>query len=341
MIRSSTPAPRFEHLVRMTTADGIFEHALLGHPRREHGYCLDDVSRALVVTIRQPNASPTLRGTVRAYLAFTEQAQDSSGAFRNRRRVDGSWSDAPTTDDHWGRALWSVGTTAALARGNIAIRAVAVAERAMRTRSPWPRAMAYAALGAAELLRAKPGHEAALLLLKDARHRLAVPGLTDSWRWPEPRLTYANAVLPEALIAIGVALEDHQALGQGLAQLEWLLELQTRDGHLSVIPAGGWAPPEPLPGFDQQPIEVAALTEACWRAHEVTGDPAWLNAVRLGASWFLGENDIGLRLYDHSTGGCADGLHAERTNRNQGAESTLAALSTLQIARRAALAEAA
>jgi hypothetical protein len=335
------PAPRFEHLVRMTTADGIFEHALHGRPRLEHGYCLDDVSRALVVTIRQPKASPTLRGTVRTYLAFTEQAQGTTGAFRNRRGTDGAWTGSATTEDHWGRALWSVGTTARLAHGNIAERALTVAELAMQVRSPWPRAMAYAALGAAEVLHAHPGHPAATSLLEDARELLR-PARTDpSWPWPEPRLTYANAVLPEALIAIGDALDDEPLLDLGLAQLTWLLHLQTREGHISVIPAGGWAPPEPLPGFDQQPIEVAALAEAAWRAHQVTGDDAWLEAVDRCATWFLGANDVGLRLYDHSTGGCADGLHADRTNRNHGAESTLAALSTLQLARRAALAAAA
>lgn len=335
------PAPRFEHLVRMTTADGIFEHALHGDPRREHGYCLDDVSRALVVTIRQPEASPTLRGTVRTYLAFTEHAQDPTGAFRNRRGTDRAWTDSATTGDHWGRALWSLGTTAGLARGHVAERALAVAERSMLTRSPWLRAMAYAALGAAEVLHAHPGHPAATHLLRDARELLRPTGLGPGWPWPERRLTYANAVLPEALIAIGECLHDLPLLDQGLAQLTWLLDLQTGDDHISVVPAGGWAPPEPLPGFDQQPIEVAALAEASWRAHQVTGDVAWLEAVDLCADWFLGNNDVGLRLYDHSTGGCADGLHARGTNRNHGAESTLAALATLQLARRAALVAAA
>lgn len=340
-MRRPPPAPRFEHLVRMTTADGIFEHALHGHPRLEHGYCLDDVSRALVVTIRQPKASPTLRGTIRTYLAFTEQAQDDTGAFRNRRSTDGTWMGSPTTEDHWGRALWSLGVTARLARGNVAERALTVAERAMQVRSPWPRAMAYAALGAAEVLQAHPGHPAATRLLEDAGDLLGARAADPGWPWPEPRLTYANAVLPEALIAIGEGLGDRPLLELGLARLTWLLDLQTRDRHISVVPAGGWAPPEPLPGFDQQPIEVAALAEAAWRAHLVTGDDAWLDAVDLCAAWFLGANDVGLRLYDHSTGGCADGLHATGTNRNHGAESTLAALSTLQLARRAALAAAA
>ena len=151
--------------------------------------------------------------------------------------------------------------------------------------------------------------------------------------WPEPRLTYANAVLPEALIAIGRALNDDAVLAHGLDLLQWLLDLQTRDGHISVTPAAGLAPGDRLPGFHQQPIEVSALAEACWRAHEATGDPRWMDAVQLCAEWFLGANDVGLTLYDRATGGCSDGLHSTRINLNQGAESTLAALSTLQRAR--------
>ncbi len=342
MTRTPLPTPRFEHLMRMTTADGIFEHALHGQPRPEHGYCLDDVSRALIVAVRQPRATPTLRGAERTYLAFVEQAQDHTGAFWNRRSTDGAWTGSTATDDHWGRALWSLGMTAGLARGHVAARALLVAERAMLTRSRWPRAMAYAALGAVEVLRAHPGHVAAIHLLEDARRLLGNRTSNDQrWPWPEPRLTYANAVLPESLIAIGVGLDDQATVDEGLAQLTWLVDLQTREGHISVVPAGGWAPPEPLPGFDQQPIEVTALAEAAWRAHEATGDPAWLTVVDLCASWFLGNNDVGLRLYDHSTGGCADGLHADRINLNHGAESTLAAVTTLQLAQRAALAAAA
>jgi hypothetical protein len=119
--------------------------------------------------------------------------------------------------------------------------------------------------------------------------------------------------------------------------LQWLLDLQTREGHISVVPAAGMSPGDALPGFDQQPIEVSALAEACGRAHEATGDARWADGVHLCAAWFLGANDVGLTLYDRATGGCADGLHSTRINDNRGAESTLAALSTLQLAHQLAL----
>jgi hypothetical protein len=277
-------------------------------------------------------------GLVASYLRFTTDAQDESGAFHNRRGTDRQWTDSPSVDDHWGRALWAVGTASALAGGSVREEALAVASRGMRARSPWPRAMAYAALGAAEVLRTLPGDPAARELLVDVRTLLSRPRIARGWPWPEPRLTYANAVLPEALIAIGRALHDQSLLARGLGLLQWLLDLQTRDGHISVVPAGGMAPSDALPAFDQQPIEVSALAEACWRAYEATGDDRWVDGVHLCAEWFLGANDVGLTLYDRATGGCADGLHPTRVNLNQGAESTLAALSTLQLARQPALA---
>jgi hypothetical protein len=337
MTSPSLPTARFDHLERMTTPDGLFEHALLAEPRRDHGYCLDDVSRGLVVAVREPEPSAVVTAMVTSYLRFTWDAQDDSGGFHNRRNTARVWTDSPTVNDHWGRALWAVGTVSALSDGVVQEDALAVAHKGMQARSPWPRAMAYAALGAAEVMRALPGDPTARELLVDVRTLLGRPRIARGWPWPEPRLTYANAVLPEALIAIGRALNDEALLAHGLDLLQWLLDLQTRDGHISVTPAAGLAPGDALPGFDQQPIEVSALAEACWRAHEATGDPRWVDAVQLCAGWFLGANDLGLTLYDSATGGCSDGLHSTRINLNQGAESTLAALSTLQLARRPAL----
>jgi hypothetical protein len=334
----SAPAPRFDHLAHLSTDDGLFEHALFTTPRREHGYCLDDVARGLVVTSREPEPSDQVRHLTSVYLAFACAAQDDDGRFHNRRREDGTWADEASTDDHWGRAIWGLGTAAAASTDD-QVRAVALdrATRALRLRSPWWRAMAYAAIGAFEVLRVRPGEHEALELLTDARALLGSPRREATWPWPEPRLTYANAVLPEALLVIGSGLADEQVLQHGLDVLSWLLDLQVRDGHLSVIPAGGWRRGDPLPAYDQQPIEVAALAEACWRALELTGDATWATGLELCSAWFHGANDTGLRMTDQMHGGGFDGLHARGVNQNQGAESTLAALATQQRARSASV----
>ncbi|WP_456845303.1 glycosyltransferase [Cellulomonas sp. P5_C6] len=327
------PEPVFDHLVHLSTPIGLFEHALLTEPRPEHGYCLDDVARGLVVTTRQPRPTPEVEALTETYLRFTLFAQDGLGRFHNRRDQTGRWTDCATVEDHWGRALWALGT-AARATGDPRVRRAALdaAGVGLQRRSPWWHAMAYAALGAAEVLELQPGSRAALGMLADARTLLAQP--TDpSWPWPDARLSYANAVLPEALVAIGTALGDEDTLRAGLDLLHWLVAQETHDGHLSMTPVGGRVEGDERPGFDQQPIEVAALAEACWRAFRATRHEVWLTYLDRCVGWFLGDNDTGMVLYDDVSGGGSDGLHALGVNQNQGAESTLAALSTLQLGR--------
>ena len=327
------PAPVFDHLAHLSTPVGLFEHALLTEPRREHGYCLDDVARGLVVTVRQPHPTPQVEVLTATYLRFTLFAQDGLGRFHNRRDQAGRWTDTATVEDHWGRALWALGSAAASTTDpRVRRAALDAAAASLERRSPWWHAMAYAALGAAEVLEIQPGNRAAHGLLTDARTLLAQP--TDpSWPWPDARLTYANAVLPEALVAIGVALGDEGTLRAGLDLLHWLIGQETHDGHLSMTPVGGRQDGDERPGFDQQPIEVAALAEACWRAFRATRQEVWLAYLDRCVGWFLGDNDAGMVLYDDVSGGGFDGLHAHGVNENQGAESTLAALSTLQLGR--------
>jgi len=190
--------------------------------------------------------------------------------------------------------------------------------------------MAFAALGAAEVLSIDPGNMSARSLLSDASDAMIGPSPHVAWAWPEPRLTYANATLPEAMIAAGIALERPVLLRQGLDLLTWLLERETQHGHLSVTPVGGSGPDDDGPAFDQQPIEVAALADACARAETVDGDRRWVNGIIAAADWFLGHNDSGVVMWDPKTGGAFDGLEKDGANLNQGTESALALLSTLQ-----------
>ena len=196
--------------------------------------------------------------------------------------------------------------------------------------------MAFAALGAAELLSVRPDDMLARSLLSDAADSMMGPSQHAGWPWPEPRLTYANATLPEAMIAAGATLERPVILRRGLDLLEWLLDRETRDGHLSVTPVGGSGPEDRSPGFDQQPIEVAALADACARAYAVDDNQRWRDGITAAANWFLGDNDAGAVMWDPDTGGGFDGLERDGANRNQGTESTLAFLSTMQHARNAA-----
>lgn len=324
----------FDHLLRLTDRNGTFEHACFAEPRPEHGYCTDDMARVLVVTTREPDACGPVNGLAGLAVRFLNEAQAYNGACRNRMDRNGRWTDEPTTDDHWGRCVWGLGTAAAHSDvGLVRKLAVVQFERAAQARSTAPRAMAFAAIGAAELLAVHPEHSAARTLITDYAASLAEPTGDHSWPWPEPRLTYANAVLPEAMIAAGGAIGDPALQQRGLELLGWLLEQEMGDGHLSPTPVAGRGPEDARPAFDQQPIEVAALADACARAAGVDAGAMWPAGVRAAADWFQGANDTGHLMWDPETGGGFDGLLADGVNQNQGAESTLAAISTLQHAR--------
>jgi hypothetical protein len=336
------PAPNFAHLRQMSDGHGTFEHARFSEPRPEHGYCTDDMARVLVVATREDSGAGEMDDLSLLSLGFLSSASGASGGCRNRMNRHGAWEDLAACEDAWGRRVWALGFTAAHGRRDAIRRAAAgQLEQTVVCRSIWPRAMAYAALGAAELLSVQPDHAEGRALLEDAVDALdglgrQALGQQARWAWPESRLAYANAVVPEALIAAGVALQRAPLLRRGLGLLSWLLDHETLDGHLSVTPVGGAAPDDRPPAFDQQPIEVAALADACARAATVDDAPQWAAGVRSAAAWFLGDNDAGVVMWDPRTGGGFDGLRSDGVNRNQGTESTLALLSTLQQARQQA-----
>lgn len=326
---SGVPTPRFDHLAALDDGVGLLEHADHDRPRRSHGYCVDDAARALVVLGRHPRPADPVRGLLDRCLAVVVGAQADDGRFRNRLAAAGGWTDEPGTGDWWGRALWGL---AVLATHHEETRPVVgpVLARGLGQRSPHPRAMAHAMLGAAQAREVGvrgPGAEELLVAGADLILR--------SWPLPDGpgRLTYANALLPDALLAAGAALDRPDLVTAGLARLEALVEVETRPGHLSVTPVGGWAPGEDRPGFDQQPLEVHHLAEAASRAWRLTGDSRWGSLLTLAAAWFLGGNDVGIPLYDPVTGAGHDGLTPTGRNENRGAESTLAALATLHLAR--------
>ena len=211
-----TPDPDFRHLVHMTDERGTFEHALFSEPRPEHGYCSDDMARVLVVATRERTSTPALHNLAKISLRFLLDALDAQGKCRNRMNQAGDWEDRPAVEDCWGRTIWGLGTAAAHSDDHL-IRQFATTglEQAMRQRSPWPRAMAFAALGAAEIASVNRDNVSARALLSDAATALSGPSRHFGWPWPEQRLTYANATLPEAMIAAGTALERPVLLRAG------------------------------------------------------------------------------------------------------------------------------
>ena len=334
------PGHLYAHLLRMTDERGLFEHADHEDPRLDEGYCVDDVARALLVTVGEPEPTPEIAVLTETYLGFIEHAIVADGRAHNRMDVSGMWTDDAAFGDWWGRAVRALGVAAIHARlASTRRRAMRAFTRAIRQTSPDLHAMAFAAIGAAEVILgasrrgARPPADA-LRIVRGAVAMVPPAPAGSEWPWPEPRLRYSNGSIPEMLILGGRALGEPDLTSRGLELLGFLLDIETDGSHLSVTGSEGRDQGEAGPLFDQQPIEVNSIAKACARAYDATGDARWLTGLGMAWDWFLGVNDSGTLMIDPETGAGFDGLMRDGRNLNRGAESTLAALSTFQFARR-------
>ena len=293
----------FDHLAALTDERGLFEHALHSTPRPEHGYCVDDAARGLVVTCREPHPSAVVQRLRGRYLQFVLSALCADGTCHNRFDSEGRLRDEAGLGDWWGRAVWALGVAAALA-DTASMRSAAIAgfRVAAQQRSPFSRSMAFAALGAGELLRVAPGEPAARNLLRDAvRQSRPMPGSPPQAGIGRGRSQGSGMPMrpwPKRCWSGGDALPNKAALAHGLELLRFLLRVETRGDQLSVTPVAGRGPGEFGPGYDQQPIEVAAIADACATAYRITADPHWLVGIRMAWRWFLGDNDSSTPMFD-------------------------------------------
>lgn len=336
------PAVNLQHLSAMTDDTGMLQHALYTVPRYRDGYCLDDNARALMLVTQLESWGTDQLSTVRQlgarYLAFVSHAYDGRDAhFRNFMSYGRQWRDERGSEDGHGRALWALGHVVARARDpgrrRLAHELFQAALPRVRQFSS-PRAWAYALLGAAEYVtatRESPGVESCARELAERLLALYVRGCHPGWLWFEEHATYANARLPQALLASSRWMGRDALAAAGLTSLEWLAEVQrSAEGDFAPVGTAGFLTRGTAKaGFDQQPLEASGMVGACLLAHQITGDKRWLTEARRAFGWYLGRNQLGVALYDPVSGGCRDGLHADRANENQGAESTLSFLSAL------------
>jgi hypothetical protein len=336
-----SPALNLDHLYHMTDSTGILQHANFSAPNYSEGYCTDDNARALILGVylgQLEEAPQRVRALATTYAAFLDNAfNPSAGRFHNFLGIDRHWLDQQGSEDCHGRAMWALGT--ALGRSPQWISHT-VAERLFAQALPAvtgftsPRAWAFSLIGIHEYLRRKRGDRLAVDVREELTGRLmamfdsvAEPG----WSWFEEGLTYDNAKLPHALIVSGRATGQKSVSERGLEALRWLVGVQTsQHGRLRPIGSNGFYRHHGARAdFDQQPIEAQATVSACLEAYRATFDPWWHEQAQHAFDWFLGWNDLGEELYCPQTGGCRDGLHVDRRNENQGAESLLAFLLSL------------
>jgi hypothetical protein len=334
------PALKLDHLHRLTDDTGLLQHATFAVPNYAEGYTTDDNARALVLTVlleqlghTGPSATDDLASR---YLAFLGHALNpANGRFRNILSYARTWSDEQGSEDCHGRALWALGTVLGRSKHQ-ALRGAAghlfeIAVPAVVAFSS-PRAWAFALLGIQEYLDCFPGDRDAHKMSSALANRLIElyraiqsPG----WHWFEDVLAYSNARLPQAVLIAGRRNSDQEMISIGLGALNWLSDMQrcAEKGHFVPIGSQGFYRKGcERARFDQQPVEAGGAVSACLEAYRATGDDRWRKEAWSAFNWFLGNNDLKISLYDATTGGCRDGLHPERVNENQGAESTLAFL---------------
>ena len=333
------PPLKLNHLQNMTDKTGMLQHALFIVPNYSHGYTTDDNARALLVSILLDElGNIESSGLASRYLAFLGFAFNTqTKRFRNVMDYQRNWLEDNGSDDSHGRALWALGTvlnhSSTHAFNSMAAWLFEQTLPAILLTTS-PRAWAFALIGIYEYSQKFAGDRRAGQVRDELAGRLLTlyqSNRTDEWRWYEKELSYCNAALPHALLTCGRSIPNAVMTDAGLESLKWLADLQrASDGHFVPIGSNGFYQHGGVRArFDQQPIEAQAMVSACLEAFRITKDKIWHKEARRAFEWFLGRNDLNLPIYDPTTGGCRDGLHSDRVNENQGAESTLAFLQSL------------
>jgi glycosyltransferase involved in cell wall biosynthesis len=335
------PELKLDHLMRMTDSTGVFQHAVFGVPNFSEGYCTDDNARAFILAVllselgEDPQSARTLATTSAAFLHHAFDLKTKR--FHNHMSFERGWLDPQGSDDCQGRALWALGIGVGrspfrgfqMMAGQLFAKAL---PSLMELTSP--RAWAFGLIGIHEYLRRLSGDSLVNQTRDTLTSRLMDHFARSShpdWRWFEEELSYDNAKLAHALILSGSATGQAPVFERGLEALRWLNEIQTSEkGHFRPIGSNGfYRRGGSRATFDQQPIEAQAMASACLEAYRATSDIWWFEQAQRAFDWFIGWNDLGLELYSPESGGCGDGLHVDRVNGNQGAESTLAFLLSL------------
>jgi len=317
----------------MTDDTGIIQHALFNIPNRKEGYCIDDNARALLLCVlagkdKSNKVDPSL---LQVYLSFIHYMQTANGEFKNFMSYTKVAEEERGSEDSFGRTIMALGYLANEGPSKLLSRTgVDIFNRAYchigKLHSI--RGIANSIIGVCQFIKYNYPDDIKRELVIDLANKMVTmyeENKRAKWNWFESVLTYDNAILPLALLNAYEITSDELYLTVAFETMDFLESKVFHDGILRPIGNDGWFEHgKTAAKFDQQGIDAMAMVLFYQQAFRVTRNKKYLSRMYKSYQWFLGGNDLGISLYDPGTGGCADGLHSEGINFNQGAESTLA-----------------
>ena len=338
-IKYNLPEINFSHLKEMTTDIGLIQFSKVNIPDITTGYTLDDNARALVATCMsfKMESSKDKIDQIRRYLSFIKFCQQPEGDFLNYVDQDKNFTDQNkkvNLDDSNGRALWALGYLLLL-KGTVPADIITEAETMMEIsllhveKIDSPRAMAFAIKGFYYRQKVIKSQKNIDIIKTFANQLVALykHEATDKWEWFEGWLTYANSVLPEAMLYTWLITKEPIYKDIAKTSFNFLLEHTFNENGIEVISNKTWLQKGKEAGhFGEQPIDVAYTIMTLAKFYDVLNDEDYRNKMVIAFNWFLGSNRLHQIIYNPCTGGCYDGLEETHVNLNQGAESTVSYL---------------
>jgi len=339
VLQYEIPKISLDHIKRMTTKDGLIQFSAIATPDIQSGYTLDDNARALIAVTKHyqlTNDEEDLK-LINIYLNFILLCQQENGSFLNYVDKEGNFTSNNSNEnleDANGRAIWALGEFISLQEiipNNLIRKAKFSLEKALINIHKFhsPRAISFAIKGLYfyNLDSQSPRINYIITTLADnlvSKYR----GISDKkWNWFEDYLTYANSILPEAMLFAGLSTGSELYKNIAKTSFDFLLSLTFKENQIKVISNQGWYQKgKSANQYGEQPIDVAYTILALQTFYQVYEDENYKGKMKIAFDWFLGKNHLHQIVYNPKTGGCYDGLEENHINLNQGAESTISYL---------------
>ncbi|AWH86458.1 mannosyltransferase [Flavobacterium album] len=333
------PEVNLQHIKNMTTDFGMLQFSKLNRPDINSGYTLDDNARALIAMCQHYKSyrDESVMKYINIYVNFIDYCQSKDGSFLNYVDYNTNFTEQnrnENLEDSSGRAMWALGYVVSLGKilpEAIVKKAASMFERSLsRTKNVYStRAMAFTIKGLYYYNRYIKNDDTQIYisLFADRLVQMYRHEADSEWKWFEGYLTYANSVLPEALL-LSYSITGNEVYKEVAKEsFDFLLSQTFDENSIQVISNRSWL----IKGGEratcgEQPIDVAYTILALRKFHDIFKEEEYLNKMEMAFNWFLGNNRLHQVVYNPCTGGCFDGMEEKNVNLNQGAESTVSYL---------------